>query len=94
MNMFDPSQRTPEMSIDVSLGEFHGTHDKAYKAKELVRAGPDKLSLSDLRKALAQMEAGERLSAAETGPDCMYAPDYSDEIKLAEAELERRSEES
>ena len=80
----------PEMSIEITVGEFHDTHDAAIKAKDLLKTDISKLSLSNLKKALEKFEAGQELTDAETGPDFMYAPDYRAEIKLIEKEIEKR----
>lgn len=84
------SELLPEMSIEITVGEFHDTHDAAIKAKDLLKTDISKLSLSNLKKALKKFEAGQELSDAETGPDFMYAPDYRAEIKLIEKEIEKR----
>jgi hypothetical protein len=90
-SMFDPSQRTPEMKIDVSLGEFHGTHDKAYEAKAWLRdKGVESLSVSELQEALRRFHAGQHLSDNE---DCEHAenvPRYTAEIQAVQDELDRR----
>jgi hypothetical protein len=82
--MFGPSQRTPEMSIDISLGDFHRTHDAAHEAVSLIKAGLDQIPSEKLLDILAALRAGQALTDAETGDDFMFAASYRDEIKMVE----------
>lgn len=90
-NMYDPSQKTPEMKINVSLGEFHSTHSTAYEAKGWLNTkGVKNLSVPELEEALRSFRAGQYLSDNE---DCEHAedvPSYTAEIRAIEAELETR----
>jgi hypothetical protein len=81
---------TPDMSIKISLHEFHRIHDEAWKAKDLIKTGIKELSVDQLRDAWNKLHAGQSLFNAETGPDFMYAASYHDTIALAEAELATR----
>ena len=67
--MSNPSDRMPEMRVDVSVGAFHGTHDQAHAMQDLVKKGVGKMSVSELRAALSAMNAGQRLTNAEDGLD-------------------------
>lgn len=90
----DPSALTPEMTIEVTLGDFHATHDRAGVARERTEKGKelDKLSVPGLRQILADLRAGQRLTDAEDGPDFMFAADYSLSILAVVAELRGRGE--
>lgn len=37
--MFDPSQRTPEMGVEITLGDFHATHEAASQARDTLKDG-------------------------------------------------------
>jgi len=79
---FNPSAQTPEMKIRVSLGEFHSTHDRAHAAQRRVLDGLSTMSTNELTNALADLQAGQRLTNAEDGNDFMYASSYHQEIKM------------
>jgi hypothetical protein len=82
-----------EMSIKVTVGEFHDTHDAAHQVEELLKHGAENLSVSELTDALQKLNAGQRLTDAETGPDAWCAHSYRDSIALAEKELRKREQE-
>ena len=88
---YDPSQRTPDMKINVSLGDFHSTHEKAQRVEELIREDIKKVPTAGLRTALSNLLAAQRLTDAEDGDDCMFAISYSGDIKKIVRELERRN---
>ncbi len=88
--MYDPSQQTPDMDLVVSLGVFHDTHSAAHQVKDALKNGVEKLSSDELRTALAKLQAGQRLSDAETGPDFMFAANYIDAIITVQSELASR----
>jgi hypothetical protein len=79
---FDSSARTPEMRIDVSLGEFHSTHDRAHTAQRKVHNELSTMSTDELTTALAELQEGQRLTDAEDGDDFMYASSYHQEIRM------------
>lgn len=82
-----------EMSIEVTEGEFHDTHDAAHQAEELLKQGVKNLSVPELEDALQKLNAGQRLTDAETGPDAWCASNYRDSIALVETELRKRIQE-
>ena len=88
--MIDRGARTPDMRIDVSLGTFHDTHDVAGEALERVRKGLKGVGRKELKELLANLEAGQDLTDAETGIDAMYAMQYNDEIKLVRQALKNK----
>ncbi len=88
--MFDSSQRTPEMDVEVTLGDFHATHEAAAQARDTLKGGVAGLSTDALNVALGKLKAAQRLTDAETGPDCMFATSYLDVISIVEAELASR----
>ena len=79
---FDSSALTPEMRIDISLGEFHSTHDRAHTAQRKVLNKLSTMSTDELATVLADLQAGQRLTDAEDGDDFMYASSYHQEIKM------------
>jgi hypothetical protein len=91
-NDFDPAEQTPGMTINVSLGEFHSTHDVACAAKQAVTGDKDfsGMSVDQLQAFLAQLEAGQRLTDAEDDIDAWCATSYFDEIGKVKGELKRR----
>lgn len=90
MSTSNPCAETPDMSIHVSLGIFHQTHNAAINAKELLKTGIEKLSTAKLEEILSNLRAAQRLTDAETGSDFMYATSYHDEIQQVVDQLERR----
>ncbi len=89
--MFDPSQRTPEMKINVSLGEFHNTHDNAYEAGRWLRdKGVENLTIPELEEALRRLQAGQHLSDNEDCEAAEDVPSYGTEIRTVQTELEKR----
>lgn len=79
-----------EMKGDVTVGQFHDAHDRAHKAEKLLRKGVRNVSVEELRSALAGLQAGQRMTDAEDGPDAMFAADYTTLIRRVKRELERR----
>ena len=88
---FDPSMKTPDMSIDVSLGEFHGTHDKAREAEKIIEEDLSVFDEKTLIITLNALRTAQTLSDAETGPDMMYAPSYIEAINKVREELKKRN---
>lgn len=80
----------PEMTIKVTMGDFHSIHGRAMAAKERVAKEVQRMSIPELRQALEALRAGQRLAGAENGPDFMFATDYSLAILAVLAELRRR----
>ena len=89
---YDPSAQTPQMTISVTLGEFHSTHERAAAARKKVHTELSTMNVNDLKSVLTDLQAGQRLSDAEDGPDFMYASDYNDEIWVVERELDIRQQ--
>ncbi len=82
----------PDMKVPVGANRFHGTHDTAWQAKEKVQAGNlGAWTNAELANTLSALEAGDRMSALETGPDAGDAPNYYEEIKRVQKEMARRS---
>jgi hypothetical protein len=80
-----------DMKVEVTVGGFHRTHDVAGLAETIVAKGNlDKLLTSKLLNFLKNLEAGQRLTDAETGPDFMFAHSYTDSIRAVEKEIKRR----
>ena len=90
---YDPYRLTPDMGALVMLGEFHSTHDRAASARKKVESGVARLSELELSAIIQDLHAGQRLSNEETGPDCLYAPEYGDAIKTVLNEFENRKKE-
>ena len=88
---FDPSMKTPDMDIDVSLGEFHSTHDKAHEAEKITEGDLSIFDEKTLIKTLHLLQSAQALSNAETGPDMMFAANYSEAINKVREELEKRN---
>lgn len=89
--MFDLNAQTPEMRIDISLGDFHATHEIAHQWQTRVEGGVSTLSLPELHAALSTMEAGQAISDSEDGPDSMFAANYRAALGIVRAELARRA---
>lgn len=80
-----------EMSVVVTVAKFHETHDAAIAAEASVKEGSlEALSTIQVLKLLRDLEAGQRLTNAETGPDAVFAHSYSESIDLVEREISRR----
>ena len=79
---FDPTVSTPEMTIEVSLGQFHRTHDRARAAQKKVQSDMSAMNTAEMETALTDLRAGQRLTDAEDGADFMYADNYNQEIRL------------
>lgn len=78
----------PDMNVKITRREFHKTHDKAQKAQKRVQDGNlYKLSTAEMQQILADLEAGQYLTDAETGPNFTYGPSYRSEIFLVKAKL-------
>ena len=91
--MYDPGASTPDMAFNVSLGDFHQTHEKARAAVEVAESGLlGFLLISELKQVLSDLRAGQELTDAETGSDRVWATSYYKEIGLVQTELKRRSE--
>lgn len=89
---YDPHAILTEMSVEITVGEFHRIHDIALAAETKVEAGGlDKLQTSELVSILQDLEAGQRLTKAETGPDQMYAHSYYDAIDEVKKEICKRN---
>jgi hypothetical protein len=79
------------MSIEVTVGEFHKIHDIARKAENQVNRNElEKLPTQELLDILSKLEAGERLTTAETGPDSVYAHSYFDSMSKVKKVINRR----
>lgn len=88
---FDPNELTPDMKINVTLGEFHDTHDRAGDTKEKMKKVPfAQWSKEDLEAGLAALRAAQRLTDAETSSDFMFAMGYDDEIRILKDALAQR----
>jgi len=57
----------PEMTIKVTMGDFHSIHGRAMAAKERVAKEVQRMSIPELRQALEALRAGQRLAGAENG---------------------------
>jgi hypothetical protein len=80
-----------DMSIEITVGEFHRVHDTALEAENLVKRNKlDGLQTKELLDILSKLEAGQRLTKAETGPDMMYAHSYFDSITTVRKKIEAR----
>jgi hypothetical protein len=80
-----------DMKVEVTVGEFHRIHDVAEVAEcEIKNSDLSKLSTTRLLEILRSLEAGQRLTDAETGVDAVYAHSYTDSIKAIEKVINGR----
>ncbi|HEY4482588.1 MAG TPA: hypothetical protein VI953_00230 [Candidatus Paceibacterota bacterium] len=67
------------MAVDVSLGDFHDTHDRAQVYVDRLKKGPP-MNKTELEQALVALGEAQGLTNAETGIDAMYAMQYGEYI--------------
>lgn len=79
-----------DMNIPVTHNEFHDTHRDAGEAKRRFEREKEHLTSDDLREIHRKLLAGQRLTDAETGPDCMFATSYHNDIRAVSEALKAR----